>query len=353
MAPGKQIASLREDPDSWLYSRCAMSGAESGVSVSVCVPTWNRCLLLQEAMRSVLGQTFGDFELLVCDNASDDQTEQVVRSFVDPRIRYIKHSRNLGHRENWNRCLSLARGEYITILPDDDVMLPENIGRKVEVLRRNPRVGLIHSKFHLIDQHGDIIRSNTNWGHGPDRELDVIENREDLLTAFINTINIPTVLFRRGCYERLGGFSDRVRLAFDWEYWMRIAVFYEIGFLAEPLVKWRIHPQSITKTSVRNPVMQLKEDLAAKETVFKTYAHSLPGWRGLKRQMWQNMAGRVFRCSHEMLVQGWTESDARQFILQMCSCYPWLLTEKRLWKILMLSLLHQPVSRCLAGKAPA
>ena len=330
-----------------------MSGAESEVAVSICIPTWNRCLLLQEAMQSVFGQTFEDFELLVCDNASDDGTEQVVRSFLDPRIRYVRNSRNIGHRENWNRCLSLARGEYIAILPDDDAMLPENIARKVEILRRNPQVGLIHSKFHLIDEHGDIIRWNTNWGHGPDREVDAIEKREGLLTAFINTINVPTVLFRRVCYERLGGFSARVRLAFDWEYWMRIAVFYDTAFLAEPLVKWRIHPQSITKTNVCNPVVQLKEDLTAKETVFTTCARALPGWRRLERQMWRNMAERLFRCAQEMLAQGWSELDARKFVLQMCSCYPGLLVERRLWRILALSVLHQPVSELLTGKAPA
>lgn len=326
---------------------------ESEVTVSVCIPTWNRCLLLQEAMQSVLGQTFGDFELLVCDNASDDQTEQIVRSFHDPRIRYVRNSRNLGHRENWNRCLSLARGEYIAILPDDDVMLPENINRKVAFLRRNAQIGLVHSKFHLIDEHGEIIRSNTNWGHGPDREVDAIEARETLLASFINTINVPTVLFRRVCYERLGGFSDRIRLAFDWEYWMRIAVFYETAFLAEPLVKWRIHSQSITKTNVRNPIVQLKEDLSAKEAIFATYARSLPHWRKLERQMWRNMAERVFRCAREMLTQGWGELDARKFILQMCFSYPSLLVESRLRRILMLSLLHRPVSAPLMGKARA
>jgi glycosyltransferase involved in cell wall biosynthesis len=330
-----------------------MGCVESRVTVSVCIPTWNRSRLLREAMQSVLGQTFEDLELVVCDNASDDDTEQVVRSFPDPRIRYLRSSRNLGHRENWNRCLSQAKGEYIAILPDDDIMLSENIGRKVEVLRRNPQVGLVHSKFHLIDEHGQIVRSNTNWGHGPDREADAIENRMNLLTAFVNTINVTSVLFRRACYERLGGFSDRVRLAFDWEYWMRTAVHYDIAFLAEPLVQWRIHSQSITKTSVRNPIVQLKEDLAAKKTVFKYHARLLPDTHRLERQMWRNMAERVFRDGQLMVESGWSEPDARRFVVQLCSSYPSLILEGRLRKVLWRSLLHRSVSGLLARKATA
>jgi glycosyltransferase involved in cell wall biosynthesis len=187
-------------------------------AVSVCIPAYNRAKLLRELMESVLAQTFQNLELIVCDNASEDHTESVVRSFSDKRIRYFRSPQNLGHRENWNRCLRLARGNYIAILPDDDMMLPENLARKVEALLCSPQVGLVHSKHHLIDEEGRIIKYDTNWDHGPDRIVDVLEGRAGLLTAFLNTINLPTVLFRRACYEKLGGFSDRIKFAYDWEY---------------------------------------------------------------------------------------------------------------------------------------
>jgi len=227
-------------------------------------------------MESVLSQSFEDFELIICDNASEDDTGSVIKSLSDKRIRYLRNPQNLGHRENWKRCLRLARGDYIAFLPDDDMMWPENLTRKVEVLFRNLQVGLVHSKYHLIDEEGRIIKYDTNWGHGPDRTVDAVEKREDLLTACFNTINARTVLFRRTCYERLGGFSDRIQFAFDWEYWMRIAIYYDIAFLARPLVKWRIHSSSSTKTSVRDPVVQLREDLTAKREVFKCHADLPP-----------------------------------------------------------------------------
>ena len=304
-------------------------------------------------MESVLAQTFEDLELVVCDNASEDDTESVVRSFSDKRVRYFRNPQNIGHRENWNRCLHLARGNYIVIFPDDDMMLPENLAKKVEVLLRSPQVGLVHSKYHLIDEEGRIIKYDTNWGHGPDRTADALERREDLLTACFNTVNVPTVLFRRACYERLGRFSDRVRFAYDWEYWMRIAIDYDVAFLAQPLVKWRIHSASITKTYMRNPVVQLREDLAAKREVFKHHIHGIPEGRQLEREMWRNMAKRIFHCGRTMLEDGWGEAEARAFVLKMCLAFPWMLYERSLWKILLKSVLRLPVAELLRSLSEA
>ena len=84
--------------------------------VSVCIPTYNRAGLLRESIASVLAQTFGDFELIISDNASEDATESVVRSFGDDRIKYPRNAKNLGHRENMNCCLMLSKGRYITQL---------------------------------------------------------------------------------------------------------------------------------------------------------------------------------------------------------------------------------------------
>jgi glycosyltransferase involved in cell wall biosynthesis len=318
--------------------------------VSVCVPTYNRAHFLREAMQSVLSQSFEDFELIVHDNASEDDTGSVVKSFSDERIRYFRNPRNLGHRENWSRCLRVARGNYIATLPDDDLMLPENLAKKVEVLLGNPQVGLVHSKYHLIDEEGRIMKYDTNWGHGPDRTVDAMERRDDLLTAFLNTINLPTVLFRRACYERLGGFSDRIELAYDWEYWMRIAIYYDVAFMAQPLVKWRIHSSSVTRTCVRNPIVQLREDLAAKRELFKHHVRAILGGRQLKRQMWRNMAERIFRDAQTMLEDGWGDAEARTFVLKMCLSFPGMLYETSLWKILLNSMLGRPVADLLRRK---
>ena len=167
--------------------------------------------------------------------------------------------------------------------------------------------------------------------------------------AFLNTINLPTVLFRRACYEKLGGFSDRIKFAYDWEYWMRIAIYYDVAFLAQPLVRWRIHSGSITKTYVRNPLV-LREDLAAKREVFKHHVHAIPRGRQLKREMWRNMAKRIFHGAQTMLEAGWGEAEARAFVLKMCLSYPGMLYERSLQKIFLKSVLSLPVADLLRSQ---
>src|SRR3990170_1950083 len=87
-------------------------------TVSLCVPTFNRAQALGRTLESLLRQTFTDFELVVVDNASSDDTTNVVRNFRDPRIRYYRTPTNLGLYPNWNRCLDLARGEYVAVYHD-------------------------------------------------------------------------------------------------------------------------------------------------------------------------------------------------------------------------------------------
>lgn len=315
-----------------------MRGQEPQVSVGI--PTYNRAGMLRESIESVLTQTFPDFELIISDNASQDATESVVRSFSDPRIRYARNATNLGHRANMNQCLRLARGRYITILFDDDMMMPENLAAKVEVLAANPDVGLVHSKYHIIDDQGRIIEFNTTWGHGPDRTVDGLESREEILCTPYNTINAPAVLFRRACYEKLGGFAEQVRLAFDYEYWMRIAVYYPVAFLAQPLIKWRIHAGSLTNVHLgESQIQKLKEVLAAKRLIVKNHSRALPA--ELKRKIWRQMSLKVVEDAETMLGDGGPNPEARAFVLHMCRTFPELLREKEVWKVLLKTVLSR------------
>ena len=102
--------------------------------VSVCIPTYNRPDFLRQAIESVLAQTFSDYELIISDNASEDSTTDLISSFKDRRIIYIRKEKNIGAIDNFNSCLAAAKGEYITIFHDDDIMLPDNLAFKVEAL---------------------------------------------------------------------------------------------------------------------------------------------------------------------------------------------------------------------------
>jgi glycosyltransferase involved in cell wall biosynthesis len=293
--------------------------------VSVCIPTYNRAPLLAQAIRSVLGQTLQDFELVISDNASTDDTESVVRSFNDPRIRHVRNHTNIGNGPNFNRCLQLARGTYLTVFPDDDIMLPDNLAAKAAVLSKHARVGLVHSKFHVIDGNGSITRYNTNWGFGPDRMEDAIEPGQDVVRAMLlafNFINGSTVMIRRACYERVGGFSDQVHDTFDFEFWMRIALYYDVAFLATPLIQWRHHQASITSHLMVRPDGRATPEnwlelFRAKMMIIQQHGSELQGRKEIEEKVSAELCKKAFEEADYMLELGEPKSQVGRFLFEM------------------------------------
>jgi glycosyltransferase involved in cell wall biosynthesis len=310
--------------------------------VSVCLPTYNRAKMLREALASVLSQTLRDLEIIVSDNASVDDTELVVRSFGDPRIVYVKNARNVGAVPNINRCYAMARGEFIALCPDDDLMLPDNLARKVEVLRSHMRVGLVHSRFHVIDENGNVIRANTNKGHGPERDADAVEPGGVFLRRMLEgvcEVNPVSAVFRRECWEKLGGLDESLKYVDDYEYWMRIAVYYDVAYLAAPLVMWRAHAQTLTsqfvvggKTGVSPS--HLREQLRCKKNILDRYGKDIPDVRDLRKMLRRQTAERVAFQADCMLDEGTARSDVRRFLRGMGSGFPHLYATRLYWKML-------------------
>jgi glycosyltransferase involved in cell wall biosynthesis len=196
----------------------------------------------------VLRQCFTDFELIVVDDCSTESTEAVIAEFNDSRLQYHRNTRNLGLVGNWNHCLELAQGEYIAIFHQDDVMSPNHLSRQVDILDKNSQIGFAYSNIERINETGTVI-----GGHWlPDLiqpEQDTILPGEaifDAIAAYGNVIPCPSVVVRRECYERLGTFDHKLPFATDLEMWLRIAAHYDVGYLADPLVAQRVHPEQET-----------------------------------------------------------------------------------------------------------
>jgi glycosyltransferase involved in cell wall biosynthesis len=123
--------------------------------VSVCIPTYSRAAELEQAIESVLGQSFPDFELIVGDDSGTGALEGVVRRFNDPRIRYVRHERNFGMGENWNQCLDRARGRLLTLLMDDDRWLPRFLEATVQAFDEDPTLGVVFTN-HYFEENGRL-----------------------------------------------------------------------------------------------------------------------------------------------------------------------------------------------------
>jgi glycosyltransferase involved in cell wall biosynthesis len=136
----------------------AMKATASAPRVTVGIPTYNRAEMLRGAIESVLAQTFTDFRLLVSDNASEDDTPDVVRSYDDDRIEYVRAEHNVGPAGNFHRLLELADTEYLVLLPDDDLLYPDHLKASIELLDRYKNLGLAHTAFDLIDEDSRVTQ---------------------------------------------------------------------------------------------------------------------------------------------------------------------------------------------------
>ncbi len=143
-------------------------------SISVCIPAFNNERFIEAAIRSVLGQTRDDFELIIADDLSSDLTREKVRAFSDGRIRLIENDRNLGHEGNWNKVLAEARGRFVKILPGDDLLYPRCLERQMAAFEdpSSEGIALVSCARDVIDEQGRRILKRAfpgreSFGAGP------------------------------------------------------------------------------------------------------------------------------------------------------------------------------------------
>lgn len=270
--------------------------------VSVCIPSYNHARYIGSSIESVLSQTFSDFELVIVDNCSEDDTEEVIRGHRDPRIRFSKNERNLGLVRNWNRCLALARGDYVVILPADDLLLPRMLERAVPLLDAHPTVAFTYGSYHLIDENGQIIKTNMQWKE--DRimtGLDMIRN-----TLFeVGFARGPSVVMRRECYTKLGGFDEKYEFVIDWDLYARLARLYDVGYIAEPVACFRYeHPGGVTaRKYLRNPRLATSEEFRLLEEILRQ-APATAEWRQAGRLAYRKSIDRHVAMTYRLLRNG-------------------------------------------------
>jgi glycosyltransferase involved in cell wall biosynthesis len=170
--------------------------------VSIGLPVYNGGDFLEKSIDSLLTQTFTDFELIICDNASTDNTDQICRAYAekDARIRYYRNPRNLGAPRNYNRTVKLARGKYFKWAAADDVHAPDYLRRCVEVLDHDPSVVLCHSKSSRIDENGIVTGT---YEHSMRMGSPNIQNRFGDLISIMTNICWPIFgLMRKEILEK-------------------------------------------------------------------------------------------------------------------------------------------------------
>ncbi len=225
-----------------LRDREAVTGQP--VPLSICIPTYNGAAFLAEAIRSVLNQSYRDFELLIVDDRSSDSTVEIARSFADSRLRVIQNERQLGIPRNWNRCVSLARGEYICIFHQDDVMLPKNLERKLSLLEAHADVSFVHSAVELLVESTNI-QPPANWIESAADDF-TVDGRRYFRKLLLqgNLICAPAVIARRQQLLNVGGFDEELGYTPDYEMWLKLCVSGRVAFLCQSLLQYRWHQKN-------------------------------------------------------------------------------------------------------------
>lgn len=200
---------------------------ERGPRVSVIIPTYNRARFIAAAVDSVLRQTFRDFELIVVDDGSTDNTADIMRPFLnDPRILYIQQA-NRGRSAARNRAISIARGDYIAFLDSDDSYLPGKLESQVACMDRRVDVDMVYTSATCVNEAGEALHVQV---YRAEREGDIYDQ-----IAFFQplTITLPTVMVRRAVLEQVGGFDVEMERFEDTDMWRRIAKSHRIGAMPE------------------------------------------------------------------------------------------------------------------------
>jgi glycosyltransferase involved in cell wall biosynthesis len=207
--------------------------------VSVVIPTYNRAGFLRLAVQSVLNQSFGDFEILIVDDASEDDTPAVVAGFADARIRYIRHERNRRIAGTRNTGIVNSAGDYIAFLDDDDEWLPSKLAQQVAALDSSAgSVGAVYTAFAQVDVATQQIFRTIK----PRKRGHILH--ELCIRNWIGTAS--TVCLRRQCLDEVGLFDESVAFGEEYDMWIRIAHRFDFKYIDDVLVRYGLHSNRLS-----------------------------------------------------------------------------------------------------------
>ncbi|MDY7013363.1 MAG: glycosyltransferase [Cyanobacteriota bacterium] len=213
--------------------------------VSICIPTYNRADYLTYAANSVFQQTYEDFELIICDDGSTDNTSDRVARWDDPRIRYIRHPQNIGRSRNMRSGFDAATGEYFIKFDDDDAIAPQFLEKTVAVLDANPSVDFVCTDHWVIDKNNRRDREATQansdrWGKSQLQEGPIPNLLRE--TFLRQSLQVGSTLFRRTCLEEVDYMRPEADGCEDFDLLVRLAIAGKQGyFIPELLMEYRIH----------------------------------------------------------------------------------------------------------------
>lgn len=203
--------------------------------ISVNIPCYNSAAFIRETLESVLSQTYGDFEIIVMDDGSSDDTAKIVKSFTDSRVKYF-YKDNEGLSETRNKGIAISSGEYIAFLDHDDLWLPDKLEKQIALFKKKDGLGVVFSDFFLLKN--GCRESATYFSKCQPKRGYIFD---DLLFDEAGFICISTVMIRKAIFEEVGYFKKEFESGEECEFFLRAAKDNEFDYIDEPLASYRLH----------------------------------------------------------------------------------------------------------------
>lgn len=273
--------------------------------VSVCLPVFNGRRFLRAAIETVLVQTHTDFEVLIADDCSEDDSLDIAHELAarDKRIVVWRNQERLGLFQNYNVTMERATGDYIKLFAQDDLFMPGNLETHLNIFSKNPSVALITGTRNIISDDGDLMESLGNFDE--DKLVSGDEVIESNLTNYHNWVGEPSCVSFPTKF-RGTGFDTTLFHYGDIEYWFRLVENGDLYYASQPLCSFRRHEGSATRRNMRS--LNFIADLAY---MGEKYSDYLAG-KGISRQKyWANMVDRISPWVYSMVDdEGLIEPDS-------------------------------------------
>lgn len=287
--------------------------------ISVVIPVYNGEKTIRETVGSVLNQTFSDFELIVVDDGSKDQTLEILSSILDPRLKVLTYP-NAGVAATRNRGFSQSSGELISFLDADDLWTPEKLEAQLKALQENPQAAVAYSWTNFFDESGQFLHPGSHCTYKGNVYPKL------LLNDFLESGSNP--LIRRQALLEVGGFDETLSNAHDWDMWLRLAARYHFVVVPSVQIHYRVATHSMSTNVLGMEASSLK-------VIEKAYAQAPASLQPLKQR---TLAGRykyMLRKSLESPFSRQKAFTALKFLWYAARNEPSLFRSKILLRVLL------------------
>lgn len=229
--------------------------------VSVIMPSYNHARFIGRAIESVLNQSFLDYEFLISDDGSQDNTNDIVRKYSDKRIVFFDNKENRGACIVHNELLKRSKGKYVALINSDDMWIEGKLEKQVEFLEKNQDISGHFGRAVYVDEHDSSLEKSTLAFGGVFDQKN--RTQAEWLRFFFDCSNClchPTSMIKRDCYTDLGGYNNRLRQLPDYDMWIRFIKKFNIHISKDPLIRFRVLPgENASSATAQNNIRTINE----------------------------------------------------------------------------------------------